>query len=168
VRRVRPRASVSDQAPSGSAHSEGQHAETALHWAASSDDVDVTEVLIDGGADLEAPGGSIAGTPLGNAVGYGCWHVARLLVARGARVDGLWQAAALGMLAHVEEFLAGSPPPTSEEINEAFWQARHDGQRRTAERLLAAGADINAVPGYAEHTPLEIAGAIDTRKDARR
>jgi len=83
-----------------------------LHWAASSDDVDVTEVLIDGGADLETPGSSIAGTPLGNAVGYGCWHVARLLVARGARVDGLWQAAVLGMLAHVEEFLAGSPPPT--------------------------------------------------------
>jgi uncharacterized protein len=39
-----------------------------LHWAASSDDVDVAEVLIDAGADIEAPDGSI-GTPLDNAVG---------------------------------------------------------------------------------------------------
>ncbi|HEY1319198.1 MAG TPA: hypothetical protein VGF32_03080, partial [Streptosporangiaceae bacterium] len=53
----------------------------------------VAEALIDGGADIEAAGGSI-GTPLDNAVGYGCWHVARLLAAHGARVDKLWQAAA--------------------------------------------------------------------------
>ena len=74
--------------------------ETPLHYAASSDDADVAEALIDGGADLEIPGGSI-GTPLDNAVGYGCWHVARLLVARGARVDKLWHAAALGLLPRV-------------------------------------------------------------------
>jgi ankyrin repeat protein len=42
--------------------------ETPLHWAASSDDVDVAEALIDGGADIEAPCGSIS-TPLGNASG---------------------------------------------------------------------------------------------------
>ena len=52
---------------------------------------------------LEQMGGErvaegVAGGPLGNAGGYACWHVARLLVARGARVDALWQAAALGML----------------------------------------------------------------------
>jgi hypothetical protein len=59
--------------------------ETPLHWAASSDDVDVAEALIDGGANIHATGGSIAsGTPLDNAVGYGCWRVARLLVQRGA------------------------------------------------------------------------------------
>ncbi len=32
------------------------HAETPLHWAASSDDVDVARALIDGGADIEATG----------------------------------------------------------------------------------------------------------------
>jgi hypothetical protein len=42
----------------------------------------IAQLLIDGGADLEVPNGSI-GTPLDNAVGYGCWHVARLLAARG-------------------------------------------------------------------------------------
>ena len=61
----------------------GPGSETPLHYAASSDDVDVAEALIDGGADLEVPDGSI-GSPLDNAVGYGCWHVARLLVTRGA------------------------------------------------------------------------------------
>jgi hypothetical protein len=95
--------------------------ETPLHWAASTDDVDVAVVLIDAGADLETPGGSI-GTPLDNAVGYGCWHVARLLVERGAPVDKLWHAAALGMLARLEELLAAAPP-TAEDLNGAFWNA---------------------------------------------
>jgi uncharacterized protein len=56
--------------------------ETPLHYSASSDDVDVAAALIDRGADLETPGGSI-GTPLDNAIGYACWHVARLLAMRG-------------------------------------------------------------------------------------
>ena len=56
---------------------------------------EVVTVLIDGGADIEATGASIAGgTPLDDAVGYGCWRVARLLVERGARVDRLWHASA--------------------------------------------------------------------------
>ncbi|MGW5063294.1 ankyrin repeat domain-containing protein [Streptomyces sp. NPDC004096] len=67
--------------------------ESPLHWAASSDDADVAAALIDAGGDIEAPDGSI-GTPLDNAIGYACWHVADLLAARGARVDKLWHAAA--------------------------------------------------------------------------
>jgi hypothetical protein len=60
------------------------HAETPLHWAASSDDVQVAEALLDAGADIEAPGASIGGgTPLDDAVGYGQWPVARRLVERG-------------------------------------------------------------------------------------
>ncbi|MDQ2876693.1 MAG: ankyrin repeat domain-containing protein, partial [Actinomycetota bacterium] len=47
----------------------GPKPEAPLHWAASSDDADVAEVLISGGADIEMPGGSI-GTPLDNAIGY--------------------------------------------------------------------------------------------------
>jgi uncharacterized protein len=87
------------------------HAETPLHWAASSDDVEVAQALIDGGADIEANGASIAGgSPLDDAVGYRCWQVARLLVERGARLDRLWHAAALGMMSRVEELLAASPP----------------------------------------------------------
>jgi ankyrin repeat protein len=120
----------------------GEAPETPLHWAASSDDLDVADALVDAGADLETPGGSI-GTPLDNAIGYGCWHVARRLVERGARVDKLWHAAALGLLSRVQELLAADLAPGRQEINEAFWQACHGGQRRTAEYLLRHGADIN-------------------------
>ena len=137
--------------------------ETPLHYAASSDDADVAEVLIDGCADLEIPGGSI-GTPLDNAVGYGCWHVARLLVARGARVDKLWHAAALGLLPRLEELIVARP--AADELNEAFWQACHGGQRRAAELLLNQGADPVRIPGYASgQTPVEVAGALDTRRE---
>jgi uncharacterized protein len=148
-----------------SAPSDDGPSETPLHWAASSDDVEVAGALIDGGADIEARGASIAGGgPLGNAVGYGCWHVARLLVERGASVDSLWQAAALGMAERALEFLVADPPPTQEQIDGAFWQACHGGQLRMAELLLARGADINARPDYSDQTPLEVAGSPDTRR----
>ena len=59
-----------------------EHGESPLHWAASSDDAAVAAVLIDAGAKLDMPNGSI-GTPLDYAIGYGCWNVARLLVQHG-------------------------------------------------------------------------------------
>ena len=145
---------------------DGGQGETPLHWAASSDDVDVADALMDAGAELEVLGGSIAGgTPLDNAVGYGCWHVARRLVDRGARVDRLWHAAALGMLARLDELRVADPPPTAEEINDAFWQACHGGQRRAAELLLRQGADINWIPDYAQGTGLDMAAGPDTRRE---
>jgi uncharacterized protein len=143
----------------------GDRPESPLHWAASTDDLEVAVALIDGGAELETPGGSI-GTQLDNAIGYGCWHVARLLVERGAPVNALWHAAALGMLTRLEELLSAIPAPMAEEISEAFWQACHGGQRRAAERLLGAGADVDAVPGYGgDQRALEMATASDTRRD---
>lgn len=143
------------------------HAETPLHWAASCDDSDVAAVLIDGGADIEALGASIAGgTPLDDAVAYGCWNVARLLVQRGAQVDSLWKAAALGMMSRVRELMEATPPPTANEISDAFWQACHGGQRRMAEYLFARGADVNFTPDHNTATPLDIAPGPDTRREA--
>jgi len=118
----------------------------------------VAVVLIDNGADLETSGGSI-GTPLDNAIGYGCWHVGRLLVARGARVNKLWHAAALGMLERMEQ-LVGERPEAAGEVSKAFWHACAGGQRRAAEYLLARGADINWIPEYAEGTPLDSATSL--------
>ena len=139
-------------------------AETPLHWAASSDDVDVAEALIDGGADVEMPNGSI-GTPLDNAIGYACWNVARLLVQRGARVDKLWHAAALGMLDRLEELLAGQSGTERQALSQAFWHACAAGQRRAAELLLSRGADLNWVPDYAKGTPLDAARGLATRQE---
>jgi hypothetical protein len=136
--------------------------ETPLHWAASSDDADVASELIDGGADIECPDGSI-GTPLDNAIGYACWNVARLLVTRGVKVDKLWHAAALGLLTRLAELT--EEQPQSEEISKAFWHACGAGQRRAAEYLLGRGADLNWVPDYAEGTPLDAASGSGTRRE---
>ena len=133
------------------------HSETPLHWAASSDDVEALDALLDGGADIEAQGASIGGgSPLDDAVGYGQWQAARRLVERGARTR-LWHAAALGLLDRLEQALAATPPPTPEEVTEAFWQACHGGQRHAAEKLLRRGADLNWVATWDEHTPLDMA-----------
>ena len=144
--------------------SPGPGDETPLHYAASSDDVDVAQALIEGGADIETPDGSI-GTPLDNAVGYGCWHVARLLVARGrhARVDKAWHAGALGMLGRLAAVLGSDPP--AEDVSQAFWHACAGGQRRAAEYLLSRGADLNWEPDYAHGTPLDAASGLSTRQE---
>jgi uncharacterized protein len=133
----------------------GPHAERPLHWAASSDDVEVLDALLDLGADIEAPGSVVdGGTALADAVAFGQWQAARRLVERGART-ALWQAAALGLSERVEAcFAQGSPAP--EEVTAAFWCACHGGQRTTAEYLLGRGADPGWV-GYDGLTPIEAA-----------
>ena len=140
-----------------------ENGETPLHWAASSDDAAVAAVLIDAGANLDVPNGSI-GTPLANAVGYGCWNVARLLVAGGAIVNGLWEAAALGLLERLEQLLLDESIATAENISQAFWHACAGGQRRAAERLLGLGADFNWIPDYSYGTPLDAADGGGTQQ----
>jgi len=136
----------------------GPHPETPLHWAASSDDVEVLDALVDAGADVEAPGAVLGGgAPLADAVGFGQWRAARRLLERGARTT-LWQAAALGLLDRVQERFAGADPPAADEVTDAFWQACHGGQRQTAEYLRDRGADLNWV-GWNDRTPLDIAEA---------
>lgn len=137
--------------------------ETPLHWVASSDDAAVAAVLLDAGADMETPDGSI-GTPIENAVGYGCWNVAHLLVSRGALVDSLWVAGALGLLERLDQLLADASVATPENISQGFWHACAAGQRRAAERLLEAGADLNWEPDYAKGTALDTARGRGTQR----
>jgi len=64
----------------------GQHAETPLHWAASCDDVEALDALLDGGANIEQPGAIFTnGAPMSDAVIFGQWNAARRLLARGAK-----------------------------------------------------------------------------------
>lgn len=136
---------------------EGGVGETALHWAASSDDVEAIDALLDCGADIEAPGAVLGGgPPLSDAVGFGQWKAARRLVERGAITD-LPHSAALGLMDQMEKRLNSVPPPSSEEINHAFWYACHGGQRETAEHLLDHGADSNWLPPWEDLTPLDTA-----------
>jgi uncharacterized protein len=129
----------------------GPHAETPLHWAASSDDVDVLDALVAAGADVDAPGSVIdGGGPLSDAVAFGQWRAARRLIDHGARA-GLWQAAGLGLTERLEQLLADGP--SRADITNAFWCACHGGRREAAERLLDAGADLEWV-GHDDLTPL--------------
>jgi ankyrin repeat protein len=138
----------------------GPHTETPLHWAASSDDVEALDALLDAGADSEAQGAVIAGgTPIADAVAFGQWNAARRLLERGARTN-LWQAAALGLADRVQQELAQTSP-TREDLGNALWCAAHGGQRATAELLLARGAD----PGWVGHDGLTPAAAAE-RSDA--
>lgn len=139
----------------------GGEPETPLHWAASSDDVDVAEVLVEGGARLDIPGGSI-GTPIENAVGYSCWHVAHLLAERGAPIEPAWVAAALGRLGLLAEILGERPE--QETVDQAFWHACAAGRRRAAEYLLGRGADWAWVPDYARGTALDAAAGRGTMR----
>jgi len=134
----------------------GRHSETPLHWAASCDDVGVIDILLDHGADIEAPGSVIGGgTPIADAVAFGQWQAARRLVERGARTT-LWQAAALGLMDRIGLYFKAVLQPTPDEITNAFWCACHGGQRNAAEYLVERGADLNWV-GYDGLTPLDAA-----------
>lgn len=138
------------------AHREASGApETALHWAASSDDVAVLDALLDGGADIEAPGAVFTGgTAMSDAVVFAQWRAARRLVERGAATT-TWQAAALGLLDRVRACCAQECPEVRT-ITNALWHACRGGQLATAEYLVDSGADSNWI-GYDGKTPCDVA-----------
>ena len=134
----------------------GPHSETPLHWAASSNDLDVLDALLDAGADIEAFGGVIgSGPPLADARAFLQLEAAQRLIERGARV-GLHDAATRGLMDHLRACLTASSP-ASDDLNGAFWGACHGGELGAAELLLAHGADINWIPDWENLTPLDAA-----------
>lgn len=134
----------------------GNADETALHWAASNDDVAVLDALLDGGADIEAPGAIFTGgTPISDAVVFAQWRAARRLLKRGAKTT-LWQAAALGLLDAVRQYVSAQPPPSPQQITNALWNACRGGQLAVARYLFEQGADLNWA-GHQEKTPLDMA-----------
>ena len=134
------------------------HQETPLHGAASSDDVDAIDALLDNGANIEARGAIFTGgTAMSDAVVFAQWNAARRLFERGAETE-MWQAAALGLLDRVEKYFAAEPAPTPDEITGSFWNACRGGHRNTAEYLLDHGANINWLPPWDRVSPLDGAG----------
>lgn len=129
----------------------GPHTETPLHWAASSDDIDALDALLDAGADIEADGAvHTGGTPLSDAVVFGQWNAARRLVARGASMT-IWQAAALGHTDLVRHHLDDGHH-TAIDVTNACWNACRAGQMDATRLLVAAGADLDWV-GHDDLTP---------------
>jgi len=137
---------------------EGTHAETALHWAASADDVEAIDALVQAGADLEAPGGVVGdgtGTPIFDATVFGQWAAARRLLELGAATGG-WEEAALGLLDRLDARL-GPGGATEDERSGWFWIACRGGQQVAAELLLDAGADPGRPAPWDGSTPLDAA-----------
>ena len=137
-------------------HPDPQNApETPLHWAASSNDVAVLDALLDGGANIEAPGAVFTGgAPMSDAVIFGNWDAAQRLLERGAKTT-LSQAAALGRIDLVDSHCQ-SDRPTKDALTTAFWTACSAGQQSTANFLLNQGAELNWI-GFDDKTPLDAA-----------
>lgn len=120
----------------------GPHRETPLHWAASADDVEAVDALLDAGADIEATGAvHTDGTPLSDAVVFAQWNAARRLVERGATMT-IWQAAALGETAELVRLL-DNVPNTDQDITNACWHACRAGQLGAVQLLVARGANLD-------------------------
>jgi ankyrin repeat protein len=134
----------------------GPHRETPLHWAASSDDVEALDALLDAGADIEADGAVLGGgPPMADAVGFGNWNAARRLRERGADTT-LGDAAALGLMDRVVEHMSAPAPPTAEQVTMSLWHACHGGQRETAEYLIDQGGDPDWI-GWDDLTTVDLA-----------
>jgi ankyrin repeat protein len=143
------------------AHATGTwHHETALHWAASNDDVELIDALLDAGADIEHPGSSISGgPPLQSAVGYAQWAAARRLAERGAILT-VFAAAALGIAPELERFCDASPAPPADDLSGALWNAARAGQQAAAAFEQERGADLNWRAPWSGETPLDAARGV--------
>jgi|GEM_PF-1509279 len=118
--------------------------ETPLITAASYGDAEVAAVLIEAGADLEATaaphaGGVPGGTALRHAAVFGMTDVLDVLLAAGARITGLSDAAAAG---DVDDWLRADTP-LDDRVRALAMAADH--QRLTViDQLLEAGTPIDA------------------------
>ena len=132
------------------------HTETPLHWAASCNDIDAINVLVEKGADMEARGGVIGGgTPLSDATAFGQWEAADRLIELGAK-PALFDMAALDLVDRLEASFAEALPSQAQR-NDIFWGACHGGRIRAAKFLLDHNATINSVPSWENLTPLDVA-----------
>lgn len=141
----------------------GEVAETPLHWAASANDVDAVEALIDHGAHVDSLGGIFSGcTPYEEAIIFQQYDAARSLLARGA-TNYLPGAAALGDADLIDSFFEAegnlsfetgvlphwTPLPAKQVIlDRAFQFACRAGHLEIAKKLLSRGADsLSSMPG---------------------
>jgi ankyrin repeat protein len=142
--------------PNSAAQNAGYHAETPLHGAASSDDVEALDALLDGGADIEHSGAVFTNGPaMSDAVIFAQWNAARRLLERGAKTT-LTESAALGLMDRVTAYFADGAGPEPRQITAALWHGCRGGQLRPVEFLVQRGAEINWI-GWDHLTPFDAA-----------
>ena len=141
--------------------------ETPLITAASYGDAAVARVLIEAGADLEAraaddSGGVPGGTALLHAAVFGMTEVVDVLVAAGARVGSVEEAAAAG---DVSGWLDGATP--DERVRALVMAADHQ-RLDVIDELVAAGTPVDATDPAFGRQPLRTAAANGRPASVRR
>jgi ankyrin repeat protein len=132
----------------------GNAPERPLHWAASCNDVDALDALLDGGADIEGTGAIFTnGTAMSDAVIFAQWNAARRLLDRGAKTT-LTESAGLGLVERLTTYFEQEPKPEADQITAALWHACRGGRLQAAQYLTGKGADINWV-GWDKISPLD-------------
>ena len=132
----------------------GNTPETPLHWAASSNDVDALDALLNGGANIESPGAIFTnGTAMSDAVIFAQWNAARRLLDRGAKTT-LTESAGLGLLDRLATYFEQGSKPAGDQVTAALWHACRGGQLEAAQYLTGKGANINWV-GWDKVAPLD-------------
>ena len=142
--------------------------ETPLITAASYGDAEVARVLIDAGADLEAnaapdAGGVPGGTALLHAAVFGMTDVLDLLVAAGARVHSIEEAAAAG---DVSRWL--KPETPLEGRIRALVMAADHQRLDVIDRLVEAGTPVDAVDAEFGRQALRLAAQNGRPASVRR
>jgi ankyrin repeat protein len=141
--------------------------ETPLITAASYGDAAVARVLIEAGADLERrasddAGGVPGGTALLHAAVFGMTDVVDVLVAAGARVDGIEVAAAAGDV-------AGWLDDASEDARVRALVMAADHERvAVIDALVAAGTSVDATDAAFGGHPLRTAASNGRPASVRR
>ncbi len=108
------------------------------HPAEAGVQVALVETLLDFGASVEASGSAKWGSPLMTALAFGYRNTAEALVRRGARVDNIAAAAALGRLADASRLLVAAD---AESRHRALALAAQHGHVEVVRLLLDAGED---------------------------
>jgi ankyrin repeat protein len=144
-------------------HARGPRRATPLHFAAN---VAVAQFLLDAGAALNARddndrGRYRYGTPLR-------WNaenptVTQFLLSKGAEIDDIFLACALGDVQQVQAFLQTNPQsihePAGPYRGELLHTAADKGHVQIAGLILDYGADVNARSAEGAVTPLHLAAA---------
>jgi ankyrin repeat protein len=142
--------------------------ETPLIAAASCGDAEVAQVLIDAGADIEAvsapnSGGVPSGTALEHAAVFSMTGVVDVLVAAGAKIHSLEQAAAAGDITGwpLDRFTLQS------RLRALVFAADHQ-RLEVIDRLIEAGTPVNEADAEWGRLPLHTAAANGQAASVRR
>ena len=151
----------------------GPHTETALHWAASSDDVEALDALLDAGAGIETDGAVIGGgTPIADAVAFGQWNAARRLLERGARPRCGRPPRSASQTASATSSPTGRPPSRTSTTRCGARRTAHSATRRaccsTAAPTPRGSGTISSTPPRrpSEAGARELAGWLRDRAES--